>query len=114
MPKHKGYIAKLLRMHPVLTINDKGELKAETAFFGKENLPIKLPKFVLGTVNKNLSYKFSISHSNCLEQGEQLVDYIQNNIKNIVNIDLVDMGSGLGVHAGPGSFGIAYQLVYDE
>ena len=83
-------------------------------FFGKKNLHIKLAKFVLGTVDKNLSYKFSISHSNCLNEGEELVDYIQNNIKNIVNIDLVDMGSGLGVHAGPGSFGVAYQLVCDE
>lgn len=114
VPKYKGYIAKLLNMHPVLTTNEDGELKAASAFFGKNNLHEKLAQYVIGTLDKNLSYKFSVSHSNSPHGGEQLVDYIQNNFKNVANIDLVDMGSGLGVHAGPGSFGVAYQLAGDE
>ena len=69
--------------------------------------------FILKKLDKKHRYKLSIAHSNAEMKGIELVDYIQNNFKNIDDIDLVDMGSALGVHAGPGAFGVGCQKVTD-
>ena len=39
---------------------------------------------------------------------------IENNFKNIISIDLVEMGSALGVHSGPNSFVAGIQKEMDE
>ena len=39
---------------------------------------------------------------------------IQNNFDNINSIDLVEMGSALGIHSGPKSFGAGIQKIIDE
>ena len=70
--------------------------------------------FQLNNKNEQRDYKFSVAHSNSENEGHEIVEFIENNFKNISSIDLVDMGSALGVHAGPGSFGIGVQKVTNE
>ena len=111
VPKLIGEIIKFLNIKPVLTTSNKGNLKLAGAFWGSNNLHIKMGNFILKKLDKNHHYKLSIAHSNSEAKGIELVDYIQNNFDNIDDIDLVDMGSALGVHAGPGAFGVGCQKV---
>ena len=111
VPKLIGEIIKFLNIKPVLTTNNKGNLKLAGAFWGSSNLHIKMGDFILKKLDKKYHYKLSIAHSNSEIQGIELVDYLQNNFENIDDIDLVDMGSALGVHAGPGAFGVGCQKV---
>ena len=113
VPKLIGKIIKFLNIKPILTTDNKGNLKLASAFWGSSNLHIKMGDFILKKLDKKHRYKLSIAHSNAEMKGIELVDYIQNNFKNIDDIDLVDMGSALGVHAGPGAFGVGCQKVTD-
>ena len=114
VPKYKGIIAKLLKMHPILSTDDEGKLKAASALFGAKNLHLKFAQFILKKLDQNSHYNISIGHSNAEDQGHEIVDIIENNFKNIISIDLVEMGSALGVHSGPNSFVAGIQKEIDE
>ena len=114
VPKFAGPIAKILNMHPILTTDKEGSLKAASVLFGKKDLHIKFAKYILKTLDKNTHYNISISHSFAENEGHEIIDIIENNFDNINSIDLVEMGSALGVHSGPKSFGAGIQKIIDE
>ena len=114
VPKFAGTIAKTLNIHTILTTNKIGKLKIASVAFGAKNLHEKITKFVIKKINKNYKYKFSVAHSNSINQGNKIVNILQNDIQNLETIDLLDMGTALGVHAGPGSFIIAFQKVSEK
>jgi len=114
VPKLKGLIAKALNMRPILSTDQEGKLKAESALFGIKNFHNRLAALVLNKIDDTAHYKFSVAHSNAEAEGHEIVEFIENNFKNTISIDLVDMGSALGVHAGPGSFGIGVQKITNE
>ena len=114
VPKFAGPIAKILKIHPILTNDKEGSLKAESVLFGKKDLHIKFAKYILKTLDKNTHYNISISHSFAEDQGHEIIDIIENDFDNINSIDLVEMGSALGIHSGPKSFGAGIQKIIDE
>ena len=57
VPKFAGPIAKILKIHPILTNDKEGSLKAESVLFGKKDLHIKW--FYDGTLNVS---------ANCLDR----------------------------------------------
>ena len=114
VPKFKGLIVKALNMRPILTTDKNGKLKAASVLFGRKNIHNKLASYVLTKINEDVDYKFSVAHSNAEAEGHKIVEFIENNFKNVSSIDLVDMGSALGVHAGPGAFCIGVQRVTNE
>ena len=114
VPKYKGVIAKLLKVHPILTTDAGGNLKVASVLFGASNLHLKFAQFILKKLNKDSHYNISIAHSNAEEEGHEIVDIIENNFENIISIDLVEMGSALGVHGGPNSFVAGIQKEIDE
>ena len=114
VPKFAGPIAKILKIHPILTNDKEGSLKAESILFGKKDLHIKFAKYILKSLDKNTHYNISISHSFAEDQGHEIIDIIENNFDNINSIDLVEMGSALGIHSGPKSFGAGIQKIIDE
>ena len=114
VPKYKGIIAKILNMHPILSTDKEGKLKAASALFGAKNLHLKFAQFILKKLDHNYHYNISIGHSNAEDEGHEIVDILEDNFKNIISIDLVEMGSALGVHSGPNSFVAGIQKEIDE
>ncbi len=114
VPKLQGTIVNYLNIKPILTTNSEGNLKLAGAFWGNKNLNKKMGKFILKKLEKNYHYNISIAHSNAENQGHELINYLQNHFKNIDDIDLVDLGSALGVHSGPGALGIGLQKVIND
>ena len=114
IPKLHGKIVDYLNIKPILTTNEKGNLKLAGAFFGARNLNKKIGDFILKKLDNKYHYRISIAHSNVESQGNELINYLQDNFNNIDDIDLVDLGSALGVHAGPGACAIGLQRVNNE
>ena len=114
VPKLQGTIVNYLNIKPILTTNGKGNLKLAGAFWGNKNLNKKMGKFILKKLEKNYHYKISIAHSNAENQGHELISYLQNHFNNIDDIDLVNLGSALGVHSGPGALGVGLQKVIND
>ena len=114
VPKFAGPIAKILNMHPILTTDKEGSLKAASVLFGKKDLHVKFANFILKKLDKNAQYNISVAHSYAENEGHEIIDIIENQFDNINSIDLVEMGSALGVHSGPQSFGVGIQKIIDE
>ena len=101
-------------MHPILTTDKEGSLKAASVLFGKKDLHVKFANFILKKLDKNAQYNISVAHSYAENEGHEIIDIIENQFDNINSIDLVEMGSALGVHSGPQSFGVGIQKIIDE
>ena len=105
----KKTIADFVHLRPILTVKDNGSMGVAGAIMGTTDLPKKMSKFVLKKMVAVKSYNVSIGHSNCLENGEKLMQLIQKNHSYINSIYLMDIGCALGVHSGPGSLAVSFQ-----
>ncbi len=54
-----------------------------------------------------------LTHNSVITYKE-LISYLQDHFNNIDDIDLVDLGSALGVHSGPGALGVGLQKVIND
>jgi DegV family protein with EDD domain len=111
LPAWVKSVADFFHIRPVLSTKDNGSLGAIGVLLGTEKLAKKLCKFVLSKMDEDTSYTVIVCHSNIFEDGEKLVKLLQKGHNNIKNINLIDMGCALGVHAGPGSLAVAIQTV---
>ena len=64
-------------------------------------------------MNKNhdntKSFRISVGHCNCLEEGQTLIEGLKNTFSNLTSIELLEVGGALGVHTGPGSLVVGIQ-----
>ena len=56
-------------------------------------------------------YRILIAHANCQQKGIDLEKKILDSYSNIESSHLLDLGGGLGCHAGPGALIIGVQEV---
>ena len=54
-------------------------------------------------------YRISVGHCNCLEEGQLLIEGLKNTFRNLISIELHEVGGALGVHTGPGSLVVGIQ-----
>ena len=109
VPKIVMRISDFLRFKPILSTGSDGSMKPKGVIFGSKNRAKKLANFVMNRHRTGRTYRFSIGHANCIEQAEELKKIIEENYKKIDSIDLLEIGSALGVHTGPGALLVGIQ-----
>ena len=109
VPKIVMRVSDLLRFKPILSTSKDGSMKPKGVIFGSKNRPQKLANFVMNRHSVGKTYRFSIGHANCIEEAEKLKKIIEENYKKIDSIDLLEIGSALGVHTGPGALLVGIQ-----
>ena len=109
VPKIVMRISDFLRFKPILSTGEDGSMKPKGVIFGSKNRAKKLVNFVINRHRTGKTYRFSIGHANCIEQAEILKELIEKNYKKIESIDLIEIGSALGVHTGPGALLVGIQ-----
>ena len=79
-----------------------------------ENHPYfeSLNKIMKG-IDKTFQYRIVIGHARCLEEGNRLKSLFEKNVELFQQVDLLEIGGALGVHAGPGALSGAYQKIDD-
>ena len=102
-------ISDFFRFKPILSTGENGSMKPKGIIFGNKNRAKKLANFVMNRHSVGKTYRFSIGHANCIEQAEELKKIIEENYKKIDTIDLLEIGSALGVHTGPGALLVGIQ-----
>jgi len=113
LPPNIKTIANLLRFRPILTANKSGKLKASGILFGRTNIISKLTRFLSKKIKIDRKYRILIAHANCKQRGIALEKQILENYSNISNSHLLDLGNGLGCHAGPGALTIGLQEIVE-
>jgi len=109
-PSKVKTIANLFRLRPVLGTK-KGQLKARGVLYGKSKTVDKLSQYLVKKLDSEKKYRLMISHSNCKDKGNRLLNRLLNCDLNIENHYLIELGGALGAHAGPNSVVAGFQEI---
>ena len=102
-------LSDLFKFNPIFSANEMGKMKISGGFFGKKNFAKKTAVSLLKKLNKNKTYRIIITHCNCEDRDTKFLNILKNKITNIDFSYVIDCGSALGVHIGPGSLVIGIQ-----
>ena len=111
VPSKVKTIANIFRLTPILTANKHGKLKAAGVLFGKTHIASKFLHFLDKKINSDTEYRMLVAHANCKNQGQSLEGDILAKFPNITSNYLLELGGGLGSHAGPGALVIGIQKI---
>ena len=111
LPSKVKTIANLLRLTPILTANNSGKLKASGVLFGRTNIVSKFSRYLDKKINPNVNYRMLIAHANCVNKGKNLENILLGKFSNIKSNYLLELGGGLGTHAGPGALVVGLQEI---
>tara|TARA_B100001142_G_scaffold42187_2_gene37976 strand:+ start:71417 stop:73195 length:1779 start_codon:yes stop_codon:yes gene_type:complete len=108
LPGKVKTIANLFRITPILG-NKNGKIAPRGVFFGNKNRIQKYVKFLGSKIKEDKKYHVMIAHANDLQNGEKFLNLLLKKHRNITKHYLVELGGGLGAHAGPGGLAIGIQ-----
>ncbi len=105
--KTKGFLAEILGIHPILTIDSEGKLISIAKARGKKRLEEKVMELVYEKGRKNSSgISIAVAHTNAFDIGNRIARKLADTLGREVDL-LLNASPVLGAHAGPGAFGIA-------
>ena len=111
LPKWIKNITQTFNISPILTTKTNGSMGLASILRKNKQIHLIFSKFIIKKINKNKLYNISIGHCNSLNNAELIKKDIMNQHNKINNIEIMDIGCALGVHAGPGSLAISIQEI---
>tara|TARA_B110000438_G_scaffold303144_1_gene363360 strand:+ start:1628 stop:3442 length:1815 start_codon:yes stop_codon:yes gene_type:complete len=113
LPSKVKTIADLFRLTPILTVK-KGKLKPAGVLFGKSHTISKFSRFLDKKIESNCHYRMLIAHGNCKQKAQNLEATLNGKFPNIIQNNILELGGGLGSHAGPGALVIGLQKIDED
>ncbi len=110
LPSKVKTIAELFGLMPILTTKG-GKLKVAGALKGKSKIVEKFSRYLGKKINSEDHYRLLVAHANSENNGKKLEQHILAKYDNIQSSHLVELGGGLGCHAGPGALTIGIQKI---
>ncbi len=106
----KRLLGTVLKIKPILTINDGGVDSLEQARTRKKSLR-QLVEIVAERVPEKTGLRLGVSHANSPEDAQELLDMASARL-NPVETMLTELSPVIGTHVGPGTVALAYY--YDD
>jgi DegV family protein with EDD domain len=106
----EGTIGTLLRIIPVISINNEEGRYYTYAKTRSYSLAIKKIEETIRTIVKNKIVNIAVMHGGALEQAKKVYASLEN-MEGLCNIYMSQISPALGVHTGPGLFGVAYRVI---
>lgn len=120
--KAKGFLARVLNINPILSINSEGELKPIGKTRGRKKLEQKVLDTALRkikearvihhglnlpeTSEEDVGFSMAVAHTNAPQLGNRVAEKIRETLGMKVAM-VMNASPVLGVHAGPGAIGVA-------
>lgn len=108
LSKKKGFIGNLLRLKPTISLNQEGRVFLAFKAIGHKNAMKKTLNQISIEARKYKRVKFIIAHANALKKAEWYARQLTKRFNLTEMIPIVEAAPALGVHAGPGTAGIAF------
>jgi DegV family protein with EDD domain len=106
--KTKGFIAEILGLNPILTIDPEGKLISIAKARGKKRLEEKVMELVYEKIGKKTDrISIAVAHTNAFDIGDRIARRIAYTFGREADL-VLNASPVLGAHAGPGAFGIAF------
>ena len=109
--KTSALIGKVLKIYPILEINEEGKLILKKNVRGKNNTinEILNNMQLLNEMGLEYNKKCFVVHSNCPTDAQMLISSIEKRFKNLQGkVELYNIGPTTGSHTGPGTVGLFY------
>ena len=100
-------IANVLDISPILAV-EGGLVVSKEKVRGSKKLISRIAQIVKDEALEDPNQKIYILHGNAPETAQKLIDKIKENT-DFVNFEVACIGPSIGIHAGPGAFGVIYQ-----
>lgn len=113
LPAKIKTISDLFGLTPILTTRG-GKLKPAGVLWGRANLIDKFSNFLIKKINYESRYRILVAHANSYDNGKKLENTLLDSLTNIENSNLLELGGGLGCHAGPGALTVGIQKIEEE
>ncbi len=108
-PKLALPLSRYFGMVPLIRSKPSGKLGIGGALFGRGNLPQRFAAAVARRLDLSKSWRLLVCHCDCEADGEALRLALRARIPHVAADWLIETGSGIGAHAGPGSLVLGVQ-----
>lgn len=109
LSKSRGFLAKLLNLKPILTLDDEGKVQTVAKTVGGDAALAKLVQLVCDEAMGRRSLRFAVAHANAPQTADKLVRQLTKRFEiKGKEIMTVNVSPALGAHAGPGAAGVAF------
>ena len=109
VPAWKQKILHTLRLTPILSFNDANHIRVCKLIIGKKHFAKKFAHFIQRQLKNTTAYTLIIEHCNNLSAAKIAENYLKSTSLNITQCSIIEASPALGIHAGVGTLGIAYQ-----
>lgn len=113
LSRPKGMLARVLKLNPVVSFDREGHVVLAAKAFGEKNSLRKALKMAVKQARSFKRVKFIVAHANAYSKAEWAVSQLTQIFDIKEEIQVVEAAPALGVHAGPGTLGIAF-VGYDK
>ncbi|VEU81160.1 DegV family protein [Haploplasma axanthum] len=106
-----GFIGSILRMCPLLNMNDKGMLIPRFKVVGKKRVMSKIVDKMIEYAYDNIDYseKCFISHADCLDDALEVARNIEKTFPKLNGkVEIFNVGTTIGSHTGPGTLALFF------
>jgi hypothetical protein len=109
-PKLALPLQKLTGMLPFVKSSFRsGRLGIRGLMFGRNDLPERFARKVCRRLDRAKTYRVLVGHCDCPDDGERALAEIRRRLPNVDRAWVIEAGSAIGCHAGPGSLVIGVQ-----
>ena len=103
LPNWVKVIADLLRVTPLICVSPDGRISLCGFLLGRRNRITRFARFVASRVKDDASIEIGIGHAICPDDAETLAASLRHDVPKIHKLKICDLGTGIGVHGGPGT-----------
>jgi fatty acid-binding protein DegV len=98
-------------MTPLICSTTAGPVGIGGVLFGRRSLTRQFARWVGRRMEPNLRYRLLVGHGLVEEQGRELLAALTAAHANIVDSHLIEIGTALTVHGGPGLLAVGLQVL---
>ena len=103
------WLADRLRLTPILSVSIDGTIGVRNFMAGRRDLLRRFARHVARRAQRGKIYRVAIGHANCQDDADRLREHLLNKLPGIESSYITELGSALGVHAGPGALVVSLQ-----
>lgn len=101
-------LTRWLKLVPLAKMGAHGRLKVRGILRGTDRLPERFAQDLVKRLPAGQRWQVLVGHCDCREAGERLCAEIKRRLPELHCCDLVEAGSAIGAHAGPGSMVVSF------
>jgi DegV family protein with EDD domain len=102
-------LQRYLGLVPLIASKADGRLGIGGALFGRDDLPERFAAVLARRLDPSKRWRLLVSHCDCEADGERLRRALRARVSQVEVDWLIETGSGIGAHAGPGSLVVGVQ-----